>query len=139
MAPTAVRHQRVLACVQCQQRKVKCQRSFPCANCVRASVPCEQATRQRRRRFPERELLARLRHYETLLRQHKIEFDPLHPLDTDDRTTSEDSRVEPEVDKSDKIAGRAERSKPVYGIEPFYQSFATVYMANCNLGIFGVP
>ncbi|EFE34937.1 C6 transcription factor, putative [Trichophyton benhamiae CBS 112371] len=130
MAPTAVRHQRVLACVQCQQRKVKCQRSFPCANCVRASVPCEQATRQRRRRFPERELLARLRHYETLLRQHKIEFDPLHPLDTDDRTTSEDSRVEPEVDKSDKIAGRAERPKPVYGIEPFSRSFATVYMAN---------
>ncbi|EFR05340.1 C6 zinc finger domain-containing protein [Nannizzia gypsea CBS 118893] len=117
MMPTAARHQRVLACVQCQQRKVKCQRSFPCANCVRASVPCEQATRQRRRRFSERELLARLRHYEGLLRRHNIEFDPLHPLDTDDRTTSENSRVEPEADKSDKMAGRTERSKPVYGIE----------------------
>lgn len=34
--------------------------------------------RQRRRRFPERELLERLRHYEDLLRQHKIDFEPLH-------------------------------------------------------------
>lgn len=33
---------------------------------------------QRRRRFPERELLERLRHYEGLLRQHNIKFNPLH-------------------------------------------------------------
>ncbi|KUI65811.1 hypothetical protein VM1G_02514 [Cytospora mali] len=73
---------RVLACVLCQQRKVKCDRKFPCANCVRASVQCVPAhtltSRQRRRRFPERELLERLRHYENLLRQNDIEFEPLH-------------------------------------------------------------
>ena len=74
--------QRVLACQACQQRKVKCDRRFPCANCVRAQAQCVPAglvPRQRRRRFPERELLARIRHYESVLRQHKIGFEPLHP------------------------------------------------------------
>ncbi|KAH6627443.1 hypothetical protein F5144DRAFT_630768 [Chaetomium tenue] len=74
--------QRVLACQLCQQRKVKCDRKFPCANCIRGGTPCVPATlvpRQRRRRFPERDLLARIRHYETLLRQHNVPFDPLHP------------------------------------------------------------
>lgn len=33
---------------------------------------------QRRRRFPERELLERLRKYEVLLRQNNIKFEPLH-------------------------------------------------------------
>ncbi|KAJ5964052.1 C6 zinc finger domain protein [Penicillium vulpinum] len=75
--PTVIaKTQRVLACVLCQQRKIKCDRTFPCLNCVRACVQCEQATRQRRRRFSERELLARLRHYESLLRQHNIKIDP---------------------------------------------------------------
>lgn len=78
----AVKGQRVLACQLCQQRKVKCNRMFPCANCVRAGARCVPATlvpRQRRRRFPERDLLARIRHYEALLQQHNIEFEPLHP------------------------------------------------------------
>jgi hypothetical protein len=33
---------------------------------------------RRKRRFPERELLERLRKYEDLLRQNNITFDPLH-------------------------------------------------------------
>ncbi|KAK3327036.1 hypothetical protein B0T19DRAFT_460069 [Cercophora scortea] len=77
--------QRILACVLCQQRKVKCDRKFPCANCVRAGVHCVPANmlgpRPRRRRFPERELLDRLGHYESLLRQHNVRFEPLHPPD----------------------------------------------------------
>ncbi|KAL3433564.1 hypothetical protein BDV09DRAFT_196658 [Aspergillus tetrazonus] len=73
---------RVLSCVMCQQRKVRCDRTFPCANCVKAKAQCIPANllpRRRKRRFPERELLDRLRRYETLLRQNDIEFDPLHP------------------------------------------------------------
>jgi len=73
--------QRVLACVLCQQRKVKCDRKFPCGNCARACVKCVPASsnmRQRRRRFPESELLARLRCYESLLRENNIQFEPLH-------------------------------------------------------------
>jgi Fungal Zn(2)-Cys(6) binuclear cluster domain len=77
-----VKPQRVLACVLCQQRKVKCDRKFPCANCVRSHVQCVPAAtpvpRQRRRRFPERELLDRLHHYESLLRHSNIKFEPLH-------------------------------------------------------------
>jgi hypothetical protein len=77
----ATKIQRVLACVLCQQRKIRCDRVFPCANCTKAGVQCLPAAatpRQRRRRFPERDLLDRLRHYEDLLRQNNIEFEPLH-------------------------------------------------------------
>ncbi|KAH7413871.1 putative C6 transcription factor [Phaeosphaeria sp. MPI-PUGE-AT-0046c] len=72
---------RVLACILCQQRKVKCDRKFPCSHCIRAGAQCMSAAlapRQRKRRFPERELLDRLRHYENLLRQNNIPFEPLH-------------------------------------------------------------
>lgn len=77
-----VKQQRVLACVSCQQRKIKCDRHFPCAHCLRAGISCVPAalvSRQRRRRFPERDLLQRLRHYEDLLRQNNVGFQPLHP------------------------------------------------------------
>lgn len=73
--------QRVLACLLCQQRKIKCNRKFPCENCIKSRaqcVPATQVSRQRRRRFPERELLDRLRNYEDLLRQNRIKFEPLH-------------------------------------------------------------
>jgi hypothetical protein len=74
--------QRVLACVRCQQRKIKCDRKFPCSNCSTSGLQCVPATLTqrgpRRRRFPERELLDRLRKYEDLLRQNHIEFEPLH-------------------------------------------------------------
>ena len=79
----AAKPQRVLACALCQQRKVKCdRRKFPCANCIRSHAQCVPAAtlapRQRRRRFPERELLDRLRQYESLLRHSNIKFEPLH-------------------------------------------------------------
>ncbi|KAI3395048.1 hypothetical protein diail_1871 [Diaporthe ilicicola] len=79
----AMRQKRVLACVSCQQRKVKCDRQFPCAHCLRADIPCVPAglvPRQRRRRFAEKDLLERLRHYEALLRQSHVDFQPLHPI-----------------------------------------------------------
>lgn len=81
MSESAAKAQRVLACVLCQQRKVKCDRKFPCSNCTKHNVKCVPATktRPRRRRFPERELLDRLRKYEDLMRQHNVRFEPLHP------------------------------------------------------------
>ncbi|KAI9687577.1 MAG: hypothetical protein M1822_002187 [Bathelium mastoideum] len=83
LAPSSqpTKPQRVLACVLCQQRKVRCDRNFPCSNCTKSNAPCVPAAstpRQRRRRFTERELLERLRKYEDLLRQNGIKFDPLH-------------------------------------------------------------
>jgi hypothetical protein len=72
--------QRVLACVLCQQRKIRCDRKFPCSNCSKSQTQCVPATqnRRRKRRFPERELLDRLRRYEELLRQNKVPFESLH-------------------------------------------------------------
>jgi hypothetical protein len=80
--PQGHRSQRVLACVLCQQRKVKCDRKFPCSNCIKARIPtqCVQATlapRTRRRRFAERELIEQIRKYEGLLKKHNIKFEPL--------------------------------------------------------------
>ena len=73
--------QRVLACVLCQQRKVKCNRRFPCSNCVKAQIECMPATltpRRKRRPVPnDRELLGRILEYEELLRRNKVEFEPL--------------------------------------------------------------
>jgi hypothetical protein len=71
---------RVLACVLCQQRKVKCNREFPCTNCIKARAQCVPATqlaRRRRRRLPEHDLLGRLRHYEQLLNKNNIPFEPI--------------------------------------------------------------
>ncbi|KAH6060493.1 hypothetical protein HBI67_136720 [Parastagonospora nodorum] len=78
----STRTPRVLACVLCQSRKVKCDRKFPCANCAKAGVQCvsaPNAPRPRRKRFAERDLLDRLRHYEDLLRKNDVQFEPLHP------------------------------------------------------------
>ena len=72
--------QRVLACMLCQHRKIKCDRRFPCANCVKINercVPATAAPRQRRRRVPEQGLLDRVQRYEDLLRQNNIRFEPL--------------------------------------------------------------
>lgn len=84
--------QRVLACINCQQRKVKCDRRFPCANCLRLKTTCVPAsqTRPRKRRFPERELLDRLRRYEQLLRRNNVAFDPLHKDSETDQDGEED-------------------------------------------------
>jgi hypothetical protein len=83
------RSQRVLACVLCQQRKVKCDRKFPCANCIKSRAQCVPATllpRRPRRKVPERDLVDRLRRYEDLLRHNNIKFEP------DDDATSENDR-----------------------------------------------
>lgn len=78
--PDSTKHGRVLACALCKQRRVKCSRTFPCTNCVRAGAECKQpALNTRRRRFPERQLLDKLRHYEDLLRRNNVAFTPLHP------------------------------------------------------------
>ncbi|ORY09564.1 hypothetical protein BCR34DRAFT_625638 [Clohesyomyces aquaticus] len=96
---------RVLACVLCSQRKVKCDRKFPCANCLRQGTTCVPASalapRPRRRRFPEKEMLDRIRHYEGLLRQNNIDFEPLHPSPADDSrspSTYKDSVDSPDAE-----------------------------------------
>lgn len=98
-SPQQPKPQRILACVLCQQRKVKCDRRFPCANCVKARVQCVPATLtkpRRRRRFAERDLLDRLHRYEDLLRRNGIPFDAL-------RTDDAGSGLSPQADNNDEV------------------------------------
>ncbi|KAL5341427.1 hypothetical protein BJX70DRAFT_406017 [Aspergillus crustosus] len=110
----ADRSLRVLSCVLCQQRKVRCDRTFPCANCIKSKTQCVPAhliPRPRKRRFPERELLDRLRQYEGLLRQHEIRFDPLHQ----EQSKSKDSQ---HVDSESKRQERPLSVQPKVSEEP---------------------
>jgi hypothetical protein len=108
--------QRVLACVRCQTRKTRCDRVFPCAQCKAAGlaadcVPATLAPRVRRRkRFPERELLARIRKYEHLMRQGGVEFEPLHGYD-DDRERERDGLATESLPRSRRTRS-AEPGKP---------------------------
>ncbi|KAI1333741.1 fungal-specific transcription factor domain-containing protein [Xylariaceae sp. FL0016] len=70
--PNASKTGRVLACVHCQYRKVKCDRVFPCANCIKAKVTCTPSTPApaHKRRRPNQDLLERLARCEALLKQH---------------------------------------------------------------------
>ena len=78
MASHPAKSQRVLSCVHCQHRKIKCDKTSPCANCIKYQAKCVPATlapRRRKRRFPEKALLERLSKYEELLRQNNIDFE----------------------------------------------------------------
>lgn len=99
----------MLACVLCQQRKVKCDRKFPCANCIKSRVQCVPATqvqRRRRRRFPEKDLLDRLRRYEDLLRQNDVAFDPLHGTSSVDKGDFNAERDDPLDEEQPEVTGR---------------------------------
>lgn len=73
-------------CVMCQQRKVKCDRNYPCANCKKSSVECISPSslppKKRKRRFPEAELLARLRKYEHYLKAYGADIDAINREDS---------------------------------------------------------
>ncbi|ROV92689.1 hypothetical protein VSDG_06579 [Cytospora chrysosperma] len=63
---------RILACVLCQHRKIKCDRTFPCANCLKANVTCTPSTPApaRKRRRPNQDLQERLARCEELLKEY---------------------------------------------------------------------
>ncbi|KAK4462135.1 fungal-specific transcription factor domain-containing protein [Cladorrhinum samala] len=66
---------RILACVLCQHRKIKCDRNFPCANCTKANVKCTPSTPApaRKRRRPNQDLQERLARCEELLKEYANE------------------------------------------------------------------
>ncbi|PSS00736.1 fungal-specific transcription factor domain-domain-containing protein [Coniella lustricola] len=73
--------QRILACVLCQHRKIKCDRSFPCANCLKANVTCTPSTPApaRKRRRPNQDLQERLARCEELLKEYATAKPPSPP------------------------------------------------------------
>ncbi|KAK0635818.1 fungal-specific transcription factor domain-containing protein, partial [Bombardia bombarda] len=66
---------RILACVLCQHRKIRCDRTFPCSNCVKANVKCTPSTPApaRKRRRPNQDLQERLARCEELLKEYATE------------------------------------------------------------------
>ncbi|KAI0202126.1 fungal-specific transcription factor domain-containing protein [Astrocystis sublimbata] len=63
---------KVLACVHCQYRKIKCDRQQPCSNCIKAKIACKPSTPAppHKRRRPNQDLLERLARCEKLLKQY---------------------------------------------------------------------
>jgi len=129
---TRRRSQRVLACVLCQQRKVKCDRKFPCANCLRLQKECIPATvtpRRSRRRYPERDLLERIRKYETLLRKNDIEFRAFQS----EAEANESSPVSP-MAESDDVSDKEQEPTPITATTP-KQSTEAKYVQNDRYAI----
>ena len=90
--PSVMKLTRGHSCVLCQQRKVRCDKNKPCANCVKAQVECRvvppQPPRRRKKKPHERELVDRLKKYETLLNQHGVTFEPIaHDFKSSDPST----------------------------------------------------
>lgn len=88
--PAAIKLTRGTSCVLCQQRKVRCDKNKPCANCVKAKVECRvippQPPRRRKKRLQEKDLIDRLKRYESLLSEHGVKFDAIgHHLRSDNQ------------------------------------------------------
>jgi hypothetical protein len=70
--PPQQKQPRVLSCVLCQKRKIKCDRTIPCANCIKANVTCtpSKPAPPRHRSRPRKDLQERLSRCEALLKQY---------------------------------------------------------------------
>jgi Fungal Zn(2)-Cys(6) binuclear cluster domain len=69
------------SCLLCARRKIRCDKQDPkCSNCTKSQADCVYQAppppQRNRKRQADEELLARLNHYEELLRSHKIDFKP---------------------------------------------------------------
>lgn len=78
------------SCLQCRQRKVKCDRRNPCSNCARATAQCSfvppvRGTRKMER-IPKEGLHAKLRRYEEMLKSYGAKIEP---SDTDSNNVSD--------------------------------------------------
>ncbi|KAK7426924.1 hypothetical protein QQZ08_006516 [Neonectria magnoliae] len=92
--PAVMKLTRGTSCVVCQQRKVRCDKNKPCANCVKAKVECRvvppQPPRRRKKRLQEKDLIERLKRYESLLAEHGVKVDAIgHDLRPDGPPTDD--------------------------------------------------
>ncbi|KAF4627641.1 hypothetical protein G7Y89_g10515 [Cudoniella acicularis] len=72
------------SCALCHRRKVRCDKKNPCTYCAKHHVPCvpaaSAATRPRKKRFPEAELLARLKRYEDALKSYGANLESINDI-----------------------------------------------------------
>jgi hypothetical protein len=97
--PSAIKLTRGTSCVLCQQRKVRCDKNKPCANCIKAKVECRvippQPPRRRKKRLQEKDLVDRLKKYESLLTENGVKFDSIgHDLRTDSQPMDDIDELE---------------------------------------------
>ena len=109
--------ERVLACVLCQQRKVKCDRKFPCNNCIKTKVQCVPAQQmpRRRKRPTERELTEKLRQYEDLLMRNNIIVEPAEDMAIDGAVADHKGPGSSSTSQAylDSVANTAEQSSKI--------------------------
>jgi len=78
------------SCLTCRQRKVRCDRRYPCSQCVRLEKPCSFVPpvrgKRRRKKRPKEGLHARLKRYEDLLKSYGAKIEP-----TDDTASLDDA------------------------------------------------
>lgn len=95
---------KAFSCALCHRRKVKCDKKDPCTYCVTHRVPCIPAApavpRPRKKRFPEAELLARLKRYETALKSYGADIEAINNGDM-----SVNSNPSPPVSNKDATPG----------------------------------
>ncbi|KAH7017663.1 fungal-specific transcription factor domain-containing protein [Ilyonectria destructans] len=101
--PASIKLTRGTSCVLCQQRKVRCDKNKPCANCVKANVECRvvppQPPRRRKKRLQEKDLIERLKKYESLLAEHGVKVDAIgHDLRPDDPQVDDVDELENDFD-----------------------------------------
>jgi len=77
-----------LSCGPCYKRKVKCDRALPCSYCCERGIECVPSpiattNRPRKRRFPEAELLARIRKYEAALLSYGADLEAIQRSDVE--------------------------------------------------------
>ncbi|KAH8899425.1 hypothetical protein GQ53DRAFT_801968 [Thozetella sp. PMI_491] len=87
---------KLLSCVHCRQRKVKCSRVYPCNQCVRQQLECHFPSRkknQKRQARRQDELLGRLARLEAIVGQ--VESSGLNVPISDDVADETDGDQEP--------------------------------------------
>lgn len=105
------------SCALCHRRKVKCDKKIPCSYCKIRGESCVPAPtpvpKPRKKRFPEAELLARLRRYETALKEYGADIDSINGTvnNADSRTSSSFKRDTDASPPTDLIPERPSTTK----------------------------
>ncbi|EGE06077.1 C6 transcription factor domain-containing protein [Trichophyton equinum CBS 127.97] len=101
------------ACVSCATRKVKCDRQAPCSACRRHALSVFIGSSQTRKRKATEErssAIERLRHYESVLRDAGIPFEPFDTARTDRSTADSTAQTPGEAARQKGDEGEEEAS-----------------------------
>lgn len=102
------------ACVSCATRKVKCDRQAPCSACKKTRLECiyraPSQTRKRKATEERSSAIERLRHYESVLRDAGIPFEPFDTARTDRSTADSTAQTPGEAARQKGDEGEEEAS-----------------------------